>query len=70
MNIRPFMEAGILRKTPNIKWTKDRGKEPERNKADYPWFNTSGERVNDVHLTHVEKQAARDRMKLKGASDD
>jgi hypothetical protein len=70
MNIRPFMEAGILRKNPNIKWTKDRGKEPERDKADYPWFNASGERVNDVHLTHVEKQAARDRMKLKGASDD
>jgi len=28
--IRPFVEAGILRKNPNIKWTKDRGKEPER----------------------------------------
>jgi hypothetical protein len=25
----------ILRKSPNIKWTKDRGKEPERDKADY-----------------------------------
>ena len=23
MNIRPFVEAGILRKPPNIKWTKD-----------------------------------------------
>ena len=23
---------------PNIKWTKDRGKEPERPKAEYPWF--------------------------------
>ena len=30
MNIRPFVEAGVLRKNPNIKWTKDRGKEPER----------------------------------------
>ena len=38
MNIRPFVEAGILRKNPNIKWTKDRGKEPERDKNDYPWF--------------------------------
>ena len=28
MNIRPFVEAGILRKPPNIKWTKDRGNEP------------------------------------------
>ncbi len=26
MNIRPFMEAGILRKNPNIKWTKDRAR--------------------------------------------
>ena len=36
MNIRPFVEAGVLRKNPNIKWTKDRGKEPERNKDEYP----------------------------------
>jgi hypothetical protein len=54
MNIRPFVEAEILRKTPNIKWTKDRGKEPERDKDDYPWFQ-GGERVNDVHLTIQEK---------------
>jgi hypothetical protein len=75
MNIRPFVEAGILRKNPNIKWTKDRGKEPERDKEDFPWFwkgeevvgrigNPSyefvGDRVNDVHLTNAEKQAARD----------
>ena len=47
MNIRPFLAsdlpngrtgAGILRWKPNIKWTKDRGKEPERPKKDYPWF--------------------------------
>ncbi|WP_207395557.1 Eco57I restriction-modification methylase domain-containing protein [Bremerella alba] len=64
VNIRPFVEAGILRKTPNIKWTKDRGKEPERTKDEFPWFwdgNTpKGERVNDVHLTNAEKQAARE----------
>ncbi len=64
MNIRPFMEAGILRKNPNIKWSKDRGKEPERKKAEYPWFwngkEFTGNRVNDVHLTNAEKQAARD----------
>jgi hypothetical protein len=63
MNIRPFMEAGILRKNPNIKWTKDRGKEPERDKDEYPWFwdgkTFVGDRVNDVHLTNAEKQAAR-----------
>jgi len=63
MNIRPFVEADILRKKPNIKWTKDRGKEPERPKADFPWFwegkTFTGERVNDVHLSNAEKQAAR-----------
>jgi hypothetical protein len=67
MNIRPFIEADILRKTPNIKWTKDRGKEPERDKHDYPWFWSGGEfvgdRVNDVHLTNDKKTAARSRKK-------
>ena len=47
MNIRPFLAsdlpngrkgAGILRHKPNIKWTKDRGKEPDRPKEEYPWF--------------------------------
>ena len=47
INIRPFlardlpngrMGAGVLRHKPNIKWAKDRGKEPERPKAEYPWF--------------------------------
>jgi hypothetical protein len=50
LNIRPFMNAqlrtggrkgaGILRWKPNIKWGKDRGKEPEslRPKEDFPWF--------------------------------
>jgi hypothetical protein len=47
-NIRPFMTATplnprgksacILRVTPKIKWEKDRGKEPKRAKADFPWF--------------------------------
>ena len=63
MNIRPFMEADILRKSPNVKWTKDRGKEPERGQDAYPWFwpggKFTGDRVNDVHLTNTEKQAAR-----------
>ena len=63
MNIRPFVEAGILRKPPNIKRTKDRGKEPERPKDEYPWFWTgdvfTGDRVNDVHITNAQKQAAR-----------
>ena len=48
VNIRPFTAARplgakarnacILRMTPNIHWRKDRGKEPARDKADYPWF--------------------------------
>ena len=50
LNIRPFMNAelrtggrkggGLLRWKPNIKWTKDRGQEPQslRPKQDYPWF--------------------------------
>jgi hypothetical protein len=73
MNIRPFVqkirreEPDILRKLPNIKRTKDRGKEPERDKSDYPWFwigkEFVGDRVNDVHMTNAEKQAARSRKK-------
>jgi len=72
MNIRPFMTsdipggrkgAGILRWKPNIKWTKDRGKEPERPRSDYPWFwdgdTFTGERLNDIHLTIEEKLKAR-----------
>ena len=67
MNIRPFLandipggkkSAGILRTKPNIKWDKDRGKEPKRDKAEYPWFysgSTYGDRVNDVHLKKAEK---------------
>jgi hypothetical protein len=48
MNIRPFMTARplgakaknacILRATPKIRWEKDRGKEPSRERQDYPWF--------------------------------
>ena len=50
LNIRPFMKAemrksgkkggGILRWKPNMKWAKDRGKEPIelRPKLEFPWF--------------------------------
>lgn len=49
LNIRPFMSAtlskgrtgaGVLRWKPNIKWTKDRGQEPQklRPREDFPWF--------------------------------
>ena len=66
LNIRPFMKAeirkgarrapvaGILRWKPNIKWAKDRGKEPTdlRPKLEFPWFwscagvGTMGERTD------------------------
>ena len=63
MNIRPFVEAGILRKPPNIKWTKDRGNEPERPRRSIPGSgktaSSSGDRVNDIHLTNARKQDAR-----------
>ncbi len=85
MNIRPFMtsrplgarakSACILRSTPKIKWTKDRGKEPMRDKEDYPWFwgwdeaasdfaggeKFDGNRWNDLHYSNSFKQAARAR---------
>ncbi|PTB92134.1 restriction endonuclease subunit M [Marinobacter sp. B9-2] len=65
LNIRPFMTvadvrkkgAGILRDKPNIKWTKDRGKDVESG----PWYHTfGGERINDHHLGLADKQAARE----------
>lgn len=85
MNIRPFMTARplgakakgacILRATPKIKWDKDRGKEADRDKADYPWFwgwdeasadfaggaTFDGNRWNDLHYSRSVKQAARAR---------
>ncbi len=71
-NIRPFVKAGVLRKDlKGILKDKDRGNEPQRDKAEYPWFwagdQPNTERVNDVHLTTAEKQAARDKLKPKGA---
>jgi hypothetical protein len=48
LNIRPFVEAGVLRSKFNINWRKDRGKNPD-----------GSERHNDIHLTLAEKQAAR-----------
>lgn len=87
-NLRPFMTARplgakakaacILRITPkNVKWDKDRGKEPAREKADYPWFwgwdeqtpdfkggsAFDGNRWNDLHYTRAVKLAARGRAK-------
>ena len=89
MNIRPFLTAPslgarsasacILRTTPKTKWKKDRGKEPMRDKKDYPWFwswdqatpdfsggeKFDGNRWNDLHYSNSVKQAARARRRAK-----
>jgi hypothetical protein len=85
INIRPFLtakplnargkNASILRVPPKTKWDKDRGKEPQRPKAEYPWFWTwdeqtkdflggsefDGSRWNDLHYSRAAKLAARER---------
>jgi hypothetical protein len=82
LNIRPFLVedipggkkgAGILRTKPNIKWEKDRGKEPVHDEAEFPWFwgwdekkqdfagvgkEPDGNRWNDCHYSNEFKQAA------------
>jgi hypothetical protein len=64
LNIRPFVEAGILRDEPKIKWTKDRGNDV----ASAPWYPMfKGERINDHHTTLLEKRAERDRKQKKVA---
>jgi len=88
LNIRPLLAsdlpkavcrdarkgAGVLRWKPNIKWKKDRGKEPERPKEEFPWFwgwdektedflggaTFDGNRWNGLHYTNKAKQAARE----------
>ena len=50
LNIRPFVEAGVLRAPFNIHWRKDRGKNPD-----------GSERHNDIHLSLAEKLDARKR---------
>lgn len=87
LNIRPFLasdlpkdvcrdarkHAGILRWKPNIHWRKDRGKEPERSKEEFPWFwgwdektqdflggdTFDGNRWNDLHYSNKLKLRAR-----------
>jgi len=81
MNIRPFMaadipcgkkDAGVCRPKPDIKWDKDRGKEPTRPQAEYPWFwgwdesthgfadvgkEPDGNRWNDCHYSNAFKRS-------------
>lgn len=89
MNIRPFLAqdipggkkgAGLLRTKPNIKWEKDRGKEPVRNKSEFPWFwgwdgekqdfagigkESDGNRWNACHYTNAFKKKAREASKTR-----
>jgi hypothetical protein len=53
LNIRPFVEAGVLRNKFNVKWGIDRGKNP-------PGSYWGEIRDNDKHLTLAEKRAARE----------
>ncbi len=52
LNIRPFVEAGVLRSRFNIKWGIDRGKNPPGS----PWGEI---RDNDRHLSLEEKRRSR-----------
>ena len=71
LNIRPFLnardvskkDAGVLRWKPNVKWTKDRGKDVES----APWYTLGlecegkeGDRINDHHLSLLIKSKARE----------
>jgi len=67
-NIRPWITAarvhrankpGILRVTPNIKYGKDRGKEPDRDAKEFPWFKDTRDRHNDIHLSLNQKRRGR-----------
>ena len=73
MNIRPFANADILRKRVKMKWEKDRGKEPARDKKEFPWcwgwdeekqdfaggHEFDGNRWNDCHYTNEFKRSRR-----------
>ena len=56
LNIRPFVEAGVLRSKFNVKWGVDRGKNPPNSF----WGEV---RDNDKHLSLEEKQTAREKIK-------
>jgi hypothetical protein len=70
-------DACILRVTPRLNYGRDRGKEPHRPKADFPWLwswdgqsddflgsgDFDGARWNDLHYSLDEKRKARERRK-------
>ncbi|WP_439504872.1 Eco57I restriction-modification methylase domain-containing protein [Sediminibacterium sp.] len=56
LNIRPFVEAGVIRTKFNVKWGVDRGKNPPNSF----WGEV---RDNDKHLSLEEKRLAREKIK-------
>jgi hypothetical protein len=82
VNIRPFVEAGILRSKFSINWNKDRGDNPLGSTARQyaaeaqqaavnagELSSTDGrERLNDLHLTRAVKEAARARVREMAAT--
>jgi hypothetical protein len=48
LNVRPFVTASVLRSKFSVKWDKDRGKDAD-----------GSERLNDLHYSRAEKEAAR-----------
>ena len=63
-NQKPKQGACILRVTPiKLPLGKDRGKEPLRDKDEFPWYGSSQERTNDLHFTLEQKRAARERKR-------
>jgi hypothetical protein len=75
--------ACILRVTPKIRWEKDRGKEPQRPREDFPWFwgwdgktqdfpggkTFDGNRWNNLHYTNAFRRAARERHSATAAKN-
>jgi len=59
LNIRPFVDAGVLRSKFNVKWGVDRGKNP-------PGSYWGEVRDNDKHLSLEEKQIAREKASKHG----
>ena len=74
LNVQPFLTAtlsagragaGVFRAKPNIHWKKDRGAEPQRDRADFPWFYDSDSKFhskqhNYLHLSLEEKRQTRE----------
>jgi hypothetical protein len=54
LNVRPFVEAEVLRAPVKVHWRKDRGKNPD-----------GSERINDIHLSLAAKLAARKKAGLR-----